>query len=54
VLVVARGGEIVFERFADGFTADTPHALYSGTKSSNSTSRFPRRSRSGAWAGARA
>jgi CubicO group peptidase (beta-lactamase class C family) len=33
VLVVARGGEIVFERFADGFTADTPHALYSGTKS---------------------
>ncbi len=32
-LLVARDGETVFERFAGGFDASTPHALYSGTKS---------------------
>jgi CubicO group peptidase (beta-lactamase class C family) len=32
-LVVQRGGEIVFERYAGGYDADKPHALYSGTKS---------------------
>lgn len=32
-LLVARDGETVFERFADGYDTGTPHALYSGTKS---------------------
>jgi CubicO group peptidase (beta-lactamase class C family) len=32
-LVVQRGGEIVFERYAGGYDANKPHALYSGTKS---------------------
>jgi len=32
-LLAMRDGEIVFERFVAPFTADTPHALYSGTKS---------------------
>ncbi len=32
-LLVQRGGEIVFERYAGGYDADKPHALYSGTKS---------------------
>ncbi len=31
--VAVRDGTKVFERFGDGFDADTPHALYSGTKS---------------------
>jgi CubicO group peptidase (beta-lactamase class C family) len=32
-LLVQRGGEIVLERYAGGYDADRPHALYSGTKS---------------------
>ena len=32
-LIVARGSEIVFEKYDDGFAGDKPHALYSGTKS---------------------
>jgi CubicO group peptidase (beta-lactamase class C family) len=32
-LLVQRGDEIVFERYAGGYDADKPHALYSGTKS---------------------
>lgn len=32
-LLVQRGGEIVFERYAGGYDAAKPHALYSGTKS---------------------
>jgi CubicO group peptidase (beta-lactamase class C family) len=32
-MVVERDGEIVFERYATGFDRETPHALYSGTKS---------------------
>jgi len=32
-LIVTRGGEIVFEKYDDGFAGDKPHALYSGTKS---------------------
>jgi CubicO group peptidase (beta-lactamase class C family) len=32
-LLVQRGGEVVFERYAGGYDADKPHALYSGTKS---------------------
>jgi CubicO group peptidase (beta-lactamase class C family) len=33
VLVVARGGELVAQEYADGFELETPHPLYSGTKS---------------------
>lgn len=32
-LLVRRDGETVFERYASGFDANAPHALYSGTKS---------------------
>jgi CubicO group peptidase (beta-lactamase class C family) len=32
-LVVQRGGDIIFERYAGGYDAGKPHALYSGTKS---------------------
>jgi CubicO group peptidase (beta-lactamase class C family) len=32
-LVVATGKGVAVERYANGFAADTPHALYSGTKS---------------------
>ena len=32
-LLVAAGGETLFERYAEGCTAQTPHAIYSGTKS---------------------
>jgi CubicO group peptidase (beta-lactamase class C family) len=32
-MLAVRGGEIAFERYAPGFDAETPHALYSGTKS---------------------
>lgn len=32
-LLVQRGDEIVFERYAGGYDAEKPHALYSGTKS---------------------
>jgi CubicO group peptidase (beta-lactamase class C family) len=32
-LLVLRGGRIVHEAYEHGFTAQTPHALYSGTKS---------------------
>jgi CubicO group peptidase (beta-lactamase class C family) len=32
-LLVQRGEEIVFERYAGGYDTDKPHALYSGTKS---------------------
>jgi len=32
-LLVRRDGETLFERYGDGFDADKPHALYSGTKS---------------------
>lgn len=32
-LVVERGGKLLVESYASGFTAQTPHALYSGTKS---------------------
>ncbi len=32
-LLVQRDGETIFERYADGFDASVPHALYSGTKS---------------------
>lgn len=31
--VVQVGGDIVFERYGGGYDAETPHALYSGTKS---------------------
>jgi CubicO group peptidase (beta-lactamase class C family) len=33
VLIVERAGAIVREEYADGFDAQTPHALYSGSKS---------------------
>jgi CubicO group peptidase (beta-lactamase class C family) len=33
VLIAMRDGEVVYERYAAGFDASTPHALYSGTKS---------------------
>ncbi len=32
-LVVQQGDEVVFERYAGGYDAHKPHALYSGTKS---------------------
>jgi CubicO group peptidase (beta-lactamase class C family) len=32
-LLVRRGGETLIERYDNGFSADEPHALYSGTKS---------------------
>ena len=32
-LAVARGGEVLLQEYGGGFEADTPHALYSGTKS---------------------
>jgi CubicO group peptidase (beta-lactamase class C family) len=32
-LVVQRGGAVAFERYAGGYDANKPHALYSGTKS---------------------
>lgn len=32
-MIVARGGDIVAQEYADGYDARTPHALYSGTKS---------------------
>lgn len=32
-LVVARGGELVAQEYGDGFDRETPHPLYSGTKS---------------------
>lgn len=32
-LLVARGGNIVAQEYADGFDRETPHPLYSGTKS---------------------
>ncbi len=32
-LHVSRDGDVLFERYGDGFDAATPHALYSGTKS---------------------
>jgi CubicO group peptidase (beta-lactamase class C family) len=32
-LIVDVGGSIAFERYAGGYDAETPHALYSGTKS---------------------
>ena len=32
-LLVQRGGDVVVERYDGGYDADTPHALYSGTKS---------------------
>ncbi|HET9392010.1 MAG TPA: serine hydrolase [Candidatus Rubrimentiphilum sp.] len=32
-LLVARDGKLVVEAYGDGFSADKPHALYSGTKS---------------------
>jgi CubicO group peptidase (beta-lactamase class C family) len=32
-MLVQSNGEIVFERYTPGFDRDTPHALYSGTKS---------------------
>jgi CubicO group peptidase (beta-lactamase class C family) len=32
-LVLAQGNDVVAEEFGNGFTAETPHALYSGTKS---------------------
>lgn len=32
-LVVARGDDVVLEEYANGFSAQTPHPLYSGTKS---------------------
>jgi CubicO group peptidase (beta-lactamase class C family) len=32
-LVVQRGAEVVFERYAGGYDANKPHALYSGAKS---------------------
>lgn len=32
-LLVARGGEVLFEEYGDGFDRDEPHPLYSGTKS---------------------
>jgi CubicO group peptidase (beta-lactamase class C family) len=32
-LLVQRGGDVVLERYAGGYDADKPHALYSGTKS---------------------
>jgi CubicO group peptidase (beta-lactamase class C family) len=32
-LIVAQNGSVAIERYGDGFDAQTPHALYSGTKS---------------------
>ncbi len=32
-LLIQHAGETLFEAYGDGFTADSPHALYSGTKS---------------------
>jgi CubicO group peptidase (beta-lactamase class C family) len=32
-LLIAVDGAVVFERYANGYDADKPHALYSGTKS---------------------
>jgi CubicO group peptidase (beta-lactamase class C family) len=32
-MLAVRDGDVIFERYALGFDADTPHALYSGTKS---------------------
>jgi len=32
-LLVRRGGKTLFEQYDNGFSADKPHALYSGTKS---------------------
>src|SRR5579862_877145 len=32
-LVLARGNDVLAEEFGDGFDGETPHALYSGTKS---------------------
>jgi CubicO group peptidase (beta-lactamase class C family) len=32
-LAVLRGGEVLLQEYGGGFEADTPHALYSGTKS---------------------
>lgn len=32
-LVLARGDDLLVQEFDDGFDGDTPHALYSGTKS---------------------
>lgn len=32
-LAVARGNEVLLQEYGGGFGADTPHALYSGTKS---------------------
>lgn len=32
-LIISQDGAIVFECYADGYTSDKPHALYSGTKS---------------------
>lgn len=32
-LLVMRGGDVLLERYAEGFTAETPHLLASGTKS---------------------
>ncbi|MBV9264311.1 MAG: serine hydrolase, partial [Candidatus Eremiobacteraeota bacterium] len=32
-LVISRGGDVIAQEYAAGFTGDTPHALYSGTKS---------------------
>lgn len=33
VVLIARGGETIVSEYADGITAQTPHPLYSGTKS---------------------
>ena len=33
MLIVRRNGRTVFERYAEGWDAEKPHALYSGTKS---------------------
>src|ERR1700761_6076061 len=30
---VEQGGHLLFESYADGFSASTPHKIYSGTKS---------------------
>lgn len=32
-LVISRGGELIAQEYVAGFSGDTPHALYSGTKS---------------------
>lgn len=32
-LVIARGGKVLAQEFGNGFNSETPHALYSGTKS---------------------